>query len=211
MEKRDALKIVLRTTLGLCLSFQDPNIGLIANSSEIRFSFFDSQSSSRQSNGEQTIDSEINPRIPRTVPDVIVYDLDGNEHNLRDYFEPGHDFYVAFWTTRCAPCRRELVELDRIQREGRGRVVAISPELGMGYSNIEKLAGEIMRVRREIEASRDSLKPLSIDFLIARRQLMHELGLGENMPEGKTAYLFPQLLIYGSEGDLEEHSRGIVK
>ena len=50
---------------------------------------------------------------PAVVPDTVIYDVEDAEHRLSDY--RGRVVLVNFWATWCAPCRKEMPSLDRLQ------------------------------------------------------------------------------------------------
>ncbi len=52
---------------------------------------------------------------PKPVSDTPFTDPDGGIHNLTDY--EGKYILVNFWATWCAPCRKEMPSLDRLQAE----------------------------------------------------------------------------------------------
>jgi len=47
-----------------------------------------------------------------TVPDFTVYDVDGNEVQLSDYF--GKPVVLNFWASWCRPCRMEMPDFEEI-------------------------------------------------------------------------------------------------
>lgn len=53
--------------------------------------------------------------LPETLPDFTLGDLDGNPRSIRSW--EGKSMIVNFWATWCAPCRREIPLLRKIQSE----------------------------------------------------------------------------------------------
>lgn len=54
-------------------------------------------------------------RLVDTVPDFKIADRSGDLKSLRDW--PGKSLVVNFWATWCAPCRREIPLLEKLQRD----------------------------------------------------------------------------------------------
>lgn len=52
---------------------------------------------------------------PKPVPELTFFDADGNEVTLADF--EGDVVVLNLWATWCAPCRREMPSLDRLQAE----------------------------------------------------------------------------------------------
>jgi thiol-disulfide isomerase/thioredoxin len=52
---------------------------------------------------------------PRPAPELTFFDADGNEVTLADF--EGDVVVLNLWATWCAPCRREMPSLDRLQAE----------------------------------------------------------------------------------------------
>jgi len=50
---------------------------------------------------------------PVAIPDVVLRDAEDAEHRLADY--RGKWVVLNFWATWCAPCRREMPSLERLQ------------------------------------------------------------------------------------------------
>ena len=53
------------------------------------------------------------PTEPKPVPALTFFDGDGNEVSLADF--RGKVVVLNLWATWCAPCRREMPSLDRLQ------------------------------------------------------------------------------------------------
>jgi len=65
------------------------------------------------------------------VPDITFQDRDGNERTLEDF--QGRVVVLNLWATWCAPCRKEMPSLDRLQAELGGddlEVVALAVDRG---------------------------------------------------------------------------------
>jgi thiol-disulfide isomerase/thioredoxin len=68
---------------------------------------------------------------PKPVPELTFFDADGNEVALADF--RGDVVVLNLWATWCAPCRREMPSLDRLQAELGGdglKVIALSLDRG---------------------------------------------------------------------------------
>lgn len=53
--------------------------------------------------------------VPTTLPDFTLAGLDGTPRSILSW--PGKSMIVNFWATWCAPCRREIPLLKRLQQE----------------------------------------------------------------------------------------------
>ncbi len=65
------------------------------------------------------------------VPEITFQDRDGNERTLADF--QGRVVVLNLWATWCAPCRKEMPSLDRLQAELGGdelEVVALAVDRG---------------------------------------------------------------------------------
>jgi thiol-disulfide isomerase/thioredoxin len=55
------------------------------------------------------------PTEPKPVPELTFLDAEGNEVALADF--RGEVVVLNLWATWCAPCRREMPSLDRLQAQ----------------------------------------------------------------------------------------------
>lgn len=67
--------------------------------------------------------SDIGPRAGQAAPDFELSDFNGRRHRLSDF--RGKVVYVNFWATWCVPCRAELPEIYRLQRDYGDRLAVI--------------------------------------------------------------------------------------
>ena len=52
---------------------------------------------------------------PQQVPDFTVYDIDGNEVHLHDFF--GKPIVLNFWSSWCGPCKSEMPDFNETYQE----------------------------------------------------------------------------------------------
>jgi thiol-disulfide isomerase/thioredoxin len=71
------------------------------------------------------------PTEPKPVPELTFFDAEGDEVRLADF--RGKVVVLNLWATWCAPCRREMPSLDRLQAKFGGaglEVIALSLDGG---------------------------------------------------------------------------------
>ncbi|HEY6482789.1 MAG TPA: TlpA disulfide reductase family protein [Steroidobacteraceae bacterium] len=54
-------------------------------------------------------------RVPSSVPDLVLPDMDGVQHALSEW--KGRPLLINFWATWCEPCRREIPLLKALRRQ----------------------------------------------------------------------------------------------
>ena len=98
------------------------------------------------------------------VPEIVFLDGDGNERTLADF--QGRVVVLNLWATWCAPCRKEMPSLDRLQAAHGGddlEVVAISVDRGditkvtdffteLGVTNLAVYHDPTARIGRALRA-----------------------------------------------------------
>lgn len=62
----------------------------------------------------------------KSLPDAVFNDADGKPVRLADF--KGKPVLVNLWATWCAPCVKELPTLDKLARERKVRVLAVSQD-----------------------------------------------------------------------------------
>jgi thiol-disulfide isomerase/thioredoxin len=89
--------------------------------------------------------SAATPTLAATIPDFKLADRNGDMKGLRDFGDKA--LIVNFWATWCAPCRREIPLLEKLQAEHgdegfqvvgiaidfRDKVLAFADEMQIGY------------------------------------------------------------------------------
>lgn len=66
---------------------------------------------------------EAQPSVPEVLPAVELADREGRKRKLSDW--AGQPVMVNFWATWCAPCRREIPLLNKVQTERAGQKVEV--------------------------------------------------------------------------------------
>jgi len=99
---------------------------------------------------------------PVAVPEAVLLDAEDGEHALADY--KGKWVVLNFWATWCAPCRREMPSLERLQ--------AAMPELAVVPVATGRNAVE--GIRRFFEEAGVKTLPILRD---PQSQLAHSMGV----------------------------------
>ena len=115
---------------------------------------------------------------PKPISDVAFTDPDGGIHNLTDY--QGKYILVNFWATWCAPCRKEMPSLDRLQAELGGNNFAVVP-IATGRNTLPGIT-------KFFDAAKVTHLPILLDPKQKLARNMGVLGLPITMiidPEGR--------------------------
>lgn len=65
------------------------------------------------------------PTEPTPLPEITFFNGDGEERSLADF--QGQVVVLNLWATWCAPCRREMPSLDRLQAQYGGEDLLVLP------------------------------------------------------------------------------------
>jgi thiol-disulfide isomerase/thioredoxin len=125
----------------------------------------------------------------RTAPPLALKDLRGRTVRLNDY--RGKVVLLNFWATWCPPCRAEVPDLVRWQREYKGRGLQV---VGVTYppTNLREVRRFVKRFRvnypvllgtRETKALFDQSETLPITVVIDGEGNFRELIEGILLPE----------------------------
>lgn len=90
-----------------------------------------------------TLPAFVRRKTPEPLPEVAFTDGAGNPKSLADF--RGKTVLLNLWATWCAPCRKEMPSLDRLQRElgsDTFEVVALALERG-GAAAVKKFYDDI--------------------------------------------------------------------
>lgn len=126
------------------------------------------------------------PGQARLAPSVTLRDVQGRSRRLSDY--RGKIVLLNFWATWCPPCRAEVPELVRLQRDYRGRGLQV---LGITYPPTNR-AG----VRRFVRRYRINYPVL--------------LGTRETKSLFTDAETLPLTVVLDAEGNVLERIEGIL-
>ena len=113
---------------------------------------------------------------PVAVPDAVLLDAEDAEYALADY--KGKWVVLNFWATWCAPCRKEMPSLDRLQAAMPG--IAVVP-VATGRNAVEG-------IKRFFEEAEIKLLPIRRDPQSELARAMRVMGLPVTVilnPEGQ--------------------------
>ena len=76
------------------------------------------------------------------TPPLILEDLDGKMHDLKDY--RGHVVLVQFWATYCAPCRTEMPSMNNLMKKmGDVPFKILAVDMGEPRAEVEQFVKEV--------------------------------------------------------------------
>lgn len=79
--------------------------------------------------------------IGDVAPDFSVKDETGKEHKLSDY--RGNVVFLNFWYTTCAPCRKEMPDMDVVTRTFKDRKFKMIPiSVDTNFEDVKKFYTE---------------------------------------------------------------------
>jgi len=136
-----------------------------------------------------TFAAELKAVAPRPAPAMMLKDLDGNTHHLKDY--RGKVVLVNFWATWCPPCRAEMPSMQRLKTMMRDRPFAI-------------LAVDMAETEKEIRDFLKEFKEAPLDFTI----LLDPKG--KAMKDWKV-HVFPTSFVVDAEGNIRFAIAGSIE
>jgi thiol-disulfide isomerase/thioredoxin len=138
-------------------------------------------------------------QTPRPAPPVVLRDLNGRTVRLTDF--KGKVVLLNFWATWCPPCRAEIPELVKWQREYRSQGLQV---IGVTYppTNARKVRSAVRRLRvnypvlfgrRETKALFDPGETLPFSIVIDRDGSVRDTIEGIVLPEEFQQKIMPLL------------------
>jgi thiol-disulfide isomerase/thioredoxin len=122
----------------------------------------------------------------RQAPTLVLKDLRQRTVRLSDY--KGKVVLLNFWATWCPPCRAEMPDLIKMQREYRSRGLQV---IGITYEH------------EGIEEVRQFVRKLKVNYPIA-------LGTKEIKALFDETETLPLTIVIDRQGDIREHIEGIL-
>ena len=85
---------------------------------------------------------ELRPYKGAATPPLVLKDLSGKTHNLKDY--RGQVVLINFWATWCPPCRAEMPSMQRLKEKMAGRpFVILAVDMGETEDAVKSYIREI--------------------------------------------------------------------
>lgn len=126
-------------------------------------------------------------QAPAVAPAFKVKDLRGQVVSLDNY--RGKVVLLNFWATWCVPCRAEMPDLVKLQREYRNRGLQV---LGITYPPYRQQA--VRRVVRDLK--------VNYPIILGTRELAMKYNVGE---------VLPATIVIDREGKVRAHILGILE
>lgn len=128
--------------------------------------FFMAACSSSESEGDSKPEQTSTPSPGITF---AAYDLDGQQHTYQQY--AGKPLIINFWGTWCAPCKREMPDIQRIYDE-------------YGPKGLEVIGLAVERNPNDVERVRSYVNHFGYDWvmLMANIDAKRSLGMGSGVP-----------------------------
>lgn len=81
--------------------------------------------------------------LGKRLPDFSLKDLKGDLRTLSDYEKEGKIIFLNFWASWCPPCREEMPDLEKLDKEFDDvKVVAVNVEEKRDRDKVEKFLSE---------------------------------------------------------------------
>ena len=147
-----------------------------------------------------TKDSRGKVAIGDEAPDFVLYDLEGNKHQLSDY--KGKGVFLNFWGTWCKPCEKEMPYMNnqyKVYRDQGVEILAVNvgePEFVVNkFVQRHNLVFPILLDKNKDVLTRYNVKPLPTTILINPEGIITEIeegGLTEAKIEAMMESIKPQ-------------------
>lgn len=147
-----------------------------------------------------TKDSRGKVAVGDEAPDFVLYDLEGNKHQLSDY--KGKGVFLNFWGTWCKPCEKEMPYMNnqyKVYRDQGVEILAVNvgePEFVVNkFVQRHNLVFPILLDKNKDVLTRYNVKPLPTTMLINPEGIITEIeegGLTEAKIEAMMESIKPQ-------------------
>jgi thiol-disulfide isomerase/thioredoxin len=124
----------------------------------------------------------------QTLPDIFLPDLNGDQQSLRQW--QGKKLLINFWATWCAPCRKEMPDLDGWQSELKQKGLQV---VGVALDNAKS-------VRAYLQDN-----PVKYPILLAP-----EVGTFLSAELGNRLGVLPFSVFVGRDGSVEFTHTGLI-